>query len=80
MEGAEIFEGDILVVDRSVWLRHEHIVLHSWMERAWSNVFIATRGGWFSLPKTQSIQRSRFGKAKSLRHGCVVGKFKRFGA
>lgn len=81
MEGAEIFDGDILVVDKSVRPRHGHIVVAFVDgERLVKRLF--RRAGRLALVAentkypTLDIQE---GQELEV-WGVVVGKFKRFGA
>lgn len=81
MEGAEIHDGDILVVDKSVQARHGHIViafidgqrlvkrLH---HRAGRVALMAENPSYLPLEIQEGMEL--------LIWGVVVGKFKRFGA
>lgn len=79
MEGAEIFEGDVLVVDKSIQARHDHIVI-AFVDgqRLVKRLFL--RGGRVALlaenPKYAALD-IREGQ-ELLIWGVVVGKFKRF--
>ena len=78
MQGAEIFEGDILVVDRSVRARHGHIVvafvngerlvkrLH---RRAGRVALVAENSSYPTLEIQEGMELEVW--------GVVVGKFKR---
>lgn len=80
MEGAEIHDGDILVVDKSVRARHGHIViafidgerlvkrLH---KRAGRVALVAENPGYPALEIQEGMEL--------LIWGVVIGKFKRFG-
>ena len=61
MEGAEIFDGDILVVDRSIKARHGHIVVgsssRSSMASAWSSACTTGKGASRYWPKIRITHR-----------------------
>ena len=81
MQGAEIFDGDILVVDRSIRPRHGHIVvafvnserlvkrLYRWAGRV---ALIAEHAAYPALDIVDGMELEVW--------GVVVGKFKRFAA
>jgi len=80
MEGAEIFDGDILVVDKSVRPRHGHIVVAFVDgERLVKRLF--RRAGRVALvaenPKYPTLDIQEGQELEVW--GVVVGKFKRFG-
>lgn len=81
MEGAEIFDGDILVVDKSIRPRHGHIVIAFVDgERLVKRLF--RRSGRVALvaenPRYPTLE---INEGQELQvWGVVVGKFKRFGA
>lgn len=81
MQGAEIFDGDILVVDRSITPRHGHVVVAFLNgERLVKRFF--RRGGRVALiaenPAYPAIDLQD--GAELVIWGVVVGKFKRIGA
>jgi DNA polymerase V len=78
MQGAEIFDGDILVVDRSVRPSHGHIVIafvngerlvKRLYRRAGKVVLVAEHAAYPPLPIGDGIDLEIW--------GVVVGKFKR---
>ena len=81
MEGAEIFDGDILVVDKSVRPRHGHIVVafvdgqrlvKRLFRRAGRVALVAENPNYPTLDIREGQELEVW--------GVVVGKFKRFGA
>lgn len=81
MEGAEIFDGDILVVDKSVRPRHGHIVVafvdgqrlvKRLFRRAGRVALVAENPNYPTLDIHEGQELEVW--------GVVVGKFKRFGA
>lgn len=81
MEGAEIFDGDILVVDKSVRPRHGHIVVafvdgerlvKRLFRRAGRVALVAENSKYPTLDIQEGQELEVW--------GVVVGKFKRFGA
>ena len=81
MEGAEIFDGDILVVDKSVRPKHGHIVI-AFVDGQRLVKRLYRRAGRVALvaenPKYPALG---IGEEQELVvWGVVVGKFKRFGA
>lgn len=81
MEGAEIFDGDILVVDKSIRPRHGHIVIAFVDgERLVKRLF--RRGGRVALVAENSRYPTlEINEGQELQvWGVVIGKFKRFGA
>ena len=81
MQGAEIFDGDILVVDRSIRARHGHIVVafvdgerlvKRLYNRAGRTALIAENAAYPSLEIRDGMELVVW--------GVVVGKFKRFAA
>lgn len=81
MEGAEIFDGDILVVDKSVRPKHGHIVI-AFVDGQRLVKRLYRRAGRVALvaenPKYPTLD---IGEEQELVvWGVVVGKFKRFGA
>jgi DNA polymerase V len=81
MEGAEIFNGDILVVDRSIRPVHGHIVVAFLNgERLVKRLY--QRGGQVALvAENPAYPTIALNEALELViWGVVVGKFKRFGA
>jgi len=81
MEGAEIFDGDILVVDKSVRPRHGHIVVafvdgqrlvKRLFRRAGRVALVAENPNYPTLDIQEGQELEVW--------GVVVGKFKRFGA
>jgi DNA polymerase V len=81
MQGAEIFDGDILVVDRSVRARHGHIVV-AFINGERLVKRLHRRGGRVALVAENPIYPAleiRDGMDLEV-WGVVVGKFKRFTA
>ena len=81
MQGAEIFDGDILVVDRSIRARHGHIVVafingerlvKRLYNRAGRTALIAENAAYPSIEVRDGMELEVW--------GVVVGKFKRFAA
>ena len=81
MEGAEIFDGDILVVDKSVRPRHGHIVVafvdgerlvKRLFRRAGRVALVAENPDYPTLDIQEGQELEVW--------GVVIGKFKRFGA
>jgi len=81
MEGAEIFDGDILVVDKSVRPRHGHIVVafvdgqrlvKRLFRRAGRVALVAENPNYPTLDIHEGQELEVW--------GVVVGKFKRFGS
>jgi DNA polymerase V len=81
MQGAEIFDGDILVVDRSIRARHGHIVI-AFINGERLVKRLHRRGGRVALvaesPNYPTLE-IREGMELEV-WGVVVGKFKRFAA
>lgn len=81
MQGAEIFDGDILVVDKSIRPRHGHIVI-AFVDGQRLVKRLYQRGGRVALLAenpaypTLDIQEGM----ELVVWGVVTGKFKRFGA
>jgi DNA polymerase V len=81
MEGAEIFDGDILVVDRSIRARHGHIVI-AFINGERLVKRLHRRGGRVALVAENSLYpplEIQDGMELVV-WGVVVGKFKRFAA
>ena len=79
MEGAEIFDGDILVVDRSIRARHGHIVI-AFINGERLVKRLHRRGGRVALVAENSLYpplEIQDGMELEV-WGVVVGKFKRF--
>lgn len=80
MEGAEIFDGDILVVDKSVRARHGHIVV-AFIDGQRLVKRLHTRSGRVALvaenPSYPELEVQE--GMELLIWGVVIGKFKRFG-
>lgn len=78
MEGAEIFDGDILVVDRSIKARHGHIVI-AFVDGERLVKRLDNRGGRVALvaenPRYPALELS--GDMELVIWGVVIGKFKR---
>lgn len=81
MQGAEIFDGDILVVDKSIRPRHGHIVI-AFVDGERQVKRLYQRGG-----RTALLAENPRYAALEIREGMdlviwgvVTGKFKRFGA
>lgn len=81
MQGAEIFDGDILVVDRSIRARHGHIIVafvngERLVKRLYRRngrlALIAENPGYHQLEIQEGFELEVW--------GVVVGKFKRFTA
>lgn len=81
MEGAEIFDGDILVVDKSIRPRHDHIVIafiegQRLVKRLYRRdgrvALVAENPNYPALDIHEGLELEVW--------GVVVGKFKRFGA
>ena len=81
MEGAEIFNGDILVVDRSIRPVHGHIVV-AFLNGERLVKRLHQRGGQVALvAENPAYPTIALNEALELViWGVVVGKFKRFGA
>jgi DNA polymerase V len=81
MQGAEIFDGDILVVDRSVRARHGHIVI-AFINGERLVKRLHRRGGRVALVAENPIYPAlEIQDGMDLEvWGVVVGKFKRFAA
>lgn len=81
MEGAEIFNGDILVVDRSIPPVHGHIVV-AFLNGERLVKRLHQRGGQVALvAENPAYPTIALNEALELViWGVVVGKFKRFGA
>lgn len=81
MEGAEIFDGDILVVDKSIRPQHGHIVV-AFVDGERLVKRLYRRAGRVALvaenPRYPTLE-IRDGQELQV-WGVVVGKFKRFGA
>jgi len=81
MEGAEIFDGDILVVDKSVRPRHGHVVV-AFVDGQRLVKRLYRRAGRVALvaenPKFPPLDIQEGQELEVW--GVVVGKFKRFGA
>lgn len=81
MEGAEIFDGDVLVVDKSVRPAHGHIVV-AFVDGERLVKRLYRRAGHVALvaenPRYPTLE-IRDGQELQV-WGVVVGKFKRFGA
>ena len=81
MEGAEIFDGDILVVDKSVRPRHGHIVV-AFVDGQRLVKRLYRRAGRVALvaenPQYPTLDMHEGQELEVW--GVVVGKFKRFGA
>lgn len=80
MEGAEIFSGDILVVDKSIPPKHDHIVVafvngERLVKRLYHRngrlALLAEHPGYPAVEANEGVE--------FLIWGVVVGKFKRFG-
>ena len=82
MQGAEIFDGDILVVDRSIRARHGHVVVAFVNgERLVKRLYRRGGPGRAGCREPGSIRRSKSRTAwNCVVWGVVVGKFKRFAA
>jgi DNA polymerase V len=78
MEGAEIFDGDILVVDRSVKARHGHIVV-AFVDGERLVKRLYHRAGRVALVAANSIYPALeiMGEMELTIWGVVIGKFKR---
>jgi DNA polymerase V len=81
MEGAEIFDGDILVVDKSVRPKHGHIVI-AFVDGQRLVKRLYHRAGRVALvAESPNYPTLDIGEEQELVvWGVVVGKFKRFGA
>ena len=81
MEGAEIFDGDILVVDKSVRPKHGHIVV-AFVDGQRLVKRLYRRAGRVALvAESPNYPTLDIGEEQELViWGVVVGKFKRFGA
>ena len=81
MQGAEIFDGDILVVDKSVRPRHGHIVV-AFVDGQRLVKRLFRRAGRVALvAENPNYPTLDFHEGQELEvWGVVVGKFKRFGA
>lgn len=81
MEGAEIFDGDILVVDKSVRPKHGHIVI-AFVDGQRLVKRLYRRSGRVALvaenPNYPTLDIAE--EQELVVWGVVVGKFKRFGA
>jgi DNA polymerase V len=81
MEGAEIFDGDILVVDKSVRPRHGHIVV-AFVDGLRLVKRLYRRGGRMALeaesPKYPPLAITE--EMDCVIWGVVIGKFKRMPA
>ncbi len=81
MQGAEIFDGDILVVDRSISPVHGHIVV-AFLNGERLVKRLSRRGGRTALvaenPAYPTLELQE--GAELVIWGVVVGKFKRIGA
>lgn len=81
MQGAEIFDGDVLVVDKSIRPRHGHVVVAFVNgERLVKRLY--RRAGRVSLvAENPAYPTLDIGEGQELEvWGVVTGKFKRFGA
>ena len=78
MEGAEIFDGDILVVDRSIKARHGHIVI-AFVDGDRLVKRLHHRAGRVALIAANPIYPALeiIGEMELMIWGVVVGKFKR---
>lgn len=78
MEGAEIFDGDILVVDRSVKARHGHIVV-AFVDGERLVKRLHCRAGRVALIAANPIYPALeiMGEMELTIWGVVIGKFKR---
>lgn len=80
MEGAEIFDGDILVVDKSVRARHGHIVIAFVDGQRLVKRLYRRAGRVALLAENPAYPMLDIGEDQELVvWGVVVGKFKRFG-
>ena len=81
MEGAEIFDGDILVVDKSIRPRHGHIVVAFVDGQRLVKRLYRRNGRVALLAENPRFAPLDIGEEQELVvWGVVVGKFKRFGA
>jgi DNA polymerase V len=81
MEGAEIFDGDILVVDKSIRPRHGHIVVAFVDGQRLVKRLYRRNGRVALLAENPRFAPLDIGDEQELVvWGVVVGKFKRFGA
>lgn len=80
MQGAEIFDGDILVVDKSVWPRHGHIVVAFVDGQRLVKRLFRRAGRVALIAENPNYPTLDIGEEQELQvWGVVVGKFKRFG-
>lgn len=81
MQGAEIFDGDILVVDKSVRPRHGHIVVAFVDGQRLVKRLFRREGRVALVAENPNYPTLDIGEEQELQvWGVVVGKFKRFGA
>ncbi|TXT28150.1 MAG: DNA polymerase V [Rhodocyclaceae bacterium] len=79
MQGAEIFDGDILVVDRSIKLRHGHIVVAFVNGDRLVKRLYVRNGGVALLAENPAYPVLKINEGSELViWGVVTGKFKRF--
>lgn len=81
MEGAEIFDGDILVVDKSVRPKHGHIVIAFVDGQRLVKRLYRSAGRVALVAENPNYPTLEINEEQELVvWGVVVGKFKRFGA
>ena len=81
MQGAEIFDGDILVVNKSVRPRHGHIVVAFVDGQRLVKRLFRREGRVALVAENPNYPTLDIGEEQELQvWGVVVGKFKRFGA